>query len=276
MKPARPPSTDPPVSPTDMNDAAPDPAADQAAQAFARLKAHTERIGPVYGTEDWSVFLYALVKMQAPQTAVELGTGLGATALWVAQAMKEVGAGKLWTIDSGQDWAGILEHSPDLFTPRQRTLDFAGYMADMIAQFGLQQHLEFIGRTMPPYPVLGQKLDLLFSDFRHGPNDILEILGHFLPRMADSSSVFIDSASTSFPSYAMLELLVGQLNAGKLPAMLLRTTPVDQHEALWQQVRSSRYTLMHMVERKARVQNSTAWLKIEPVDLRPYPAAPFH
>ena len=39
---------------------------------------------------------------------------------------------------------------------------------------------------------------------------------------------------------------------------------------------SSRYTLMHMVERKARVQNSTAWLKIEPVDLRPYPAAPFH
>jgi hypothetical protein len=41
-------------------------------------------------------------------------------------------------------------------------------------------------------------------------------------------------------------------------------------------MRGSRYTLMHMVERKARVQNSTAWLKIEPVDLRPYPAAPFH
>ena len=276
MRPARQPPTDPPAPPTDMNDAAPNPAADQAAQAFTRLKAHTERIGPIYGTEDWSVFLYALVKMQAPQTAVELGTGLGATALWVAQAMKEVGAGKLWTIDSGQDWAGILGHSPELFTPRQRTLDFAGYMADLIAQFGLQQHLEFIARTMPPYPVLGQKLDLLFSDFRHGPNDILEILGHFLPGMADSSSVFIDSASTSFPSYAMLELLVAQLNAGKLPAMLLRATPVDQHEALWQQVRSSRYTLMHMVERKARVQNSTAWLKIEPVDLRPYPAAPFH
>ena len=259
-----------------MNDATPDPAADQTAQAFARLKAHTERIGPVYGTEDWSVFLYALVKMQAPQTAVELGTGLGATALWVAQAMKEVGAGKLWPIDSGQDRAGILGHSPDLFTPHQRTLNFAGCMDELIAQFGLQQHLELIGRTMPPYPVLGQKLDLLFSDFRHGPNDILEILGHFLPRMADSSSVFIDSASASFPSYAMLELLVGQLNAGKLPAMLLRATPVDQHEALWQQVRSSRYTPMHMVERKARAQNNMAWLKIEPVDLRPYPAAPLH
>jgi predicted O-methyltransferase YrrM len=246
------------------------------AQAFARLKAHTDLIGPVYGTEDWSMFLYALAKMQTPQSVVELGTGLGATALWVAQAMKEVGGGRIWTIDSGQDWAGILGHSPDLFTPAQRNMDFAAYMADVIADFGLRDHLEFIGRTMPPYPELGQKLDWLFSDFRHGPNDILEILGHFLPRMADSSSIFIDSASTSFPSYAMLELLAAQLNAGKVPAMLLRTTAPDQHEALWQQVRCSRYTLMHMVERKARVQNSTAWLKIEPADLRPYPAAPFH
>jgi len=247
-----------------------------AAQAFARLKAHTDRIGPVYGTEDWSMFLYALVKMQTPLAVLELGTGLGATALWVAQAMKEVGAGRIWTIDSGQDWSGILGHSPELFTEAQRHMDFPSYMTDVITGFGLQDHLEFIHRAMPPYPALGQKLDWLFSDFRHGPNDILEILGHFLPLMADSSSVFIDSASTSFPSYAMLELLAAQLNAGKVPGMLLRTTPPDQHEVLWQQVRRSRYTLMHMVERKARVQNSTAWLKIEPADLRPYPAAPFH
>jgi len=193
----------------------------------------------------------------------------------VAQALKEIGAGKIWTIDNGQDWPEILSHSADLFTPEQRALDFAGYMADAIARFGLEKHLEFIGRAMPPYPAMGQKLDLLFSDFRHGPNDILAILGHFLPQMAASSSVFIDSASTSFPSYALLELLVPQLIAGKVPLMLLSATPTEQQEALREQVRGSRYTLMHMVERKARVQNSTAWLKIEPVDLRPYPAAPF-
>ena len=247
-----------------------------AAEVFARLKAFSERLGPVYGTEDWPVFLYALVKMQAPLNVVELGTGLGVTALWVAQALKEIGAGKIWTIDNGQDWPEILGHSADLFTPEQRALDFAGYMADLIARFGLEKHLEFIGRAMPPYPAMGQKLDLLFSDFRHGPNDILAILGHFLPQMAASSSVFIDSASTSFPSYALLELLVPQLNGGKVPLMLLDATPAEQQEALREQVRGSRYTLMHMVERKARVQNSTAWLKIEPVDLRPYPAAPFH
>jgi predicted O-methyltransferase YrrM len=249
---------------------------ESAAEAFGQLRAFSERIGPVYGTEDWAVFLYALVKMQAPLNVLELGTGLGVTALWVAQALKEIGAGKIWTIDNGQDWLEILGHSPELFTAGQRALDFAGYMADLIGQFGLENQLEFIGRAMPPYPAMEQKLDLLFSDFRHGPNDILAILGHFLPQMAASSSVFIDSASTSFPSYALLELLVPQLNAGKVPLMLLSVTPAEQQEALREQVRSSRYTLMHMVERKARVQNSTAWLKIEPVDLRPYPAAPFH
>lgn len=139
-----------------------------AAEAWAQLKAFSDRIGPVYGTEDWPLFLYALVKMQAPLNVVELGTGLGATALWVAQAMKEIGAGRIWTIDSGQDWPEILGHSPELFTPEQRTLDFAGYMAGLLERFGLEEQLEFIERAMPPYPAMGQKLDLLFSDFRHG------------------------------------------------------------------------------------------------------------
>ena len=36
-------------------------------------------------------------------------------------------------------------------------------------------------------------IDLLFSDFRHGPSDVLAVLDHFLPRMAPRSSIFIDS-----------------------------------------------------------------------------------
>ena len=113
----------------------------------------------------WSKAAEAFGQLVRAEPGVVQGwLGLGITALWVAQA-----------------------------------LDFAGYMAELIARFGLENHLE---------------------------------------------------------------LLVPQLNAVK--------------EALREQVRNSRYTLMHMVERKARVQISTAWLKIEPVDLRPYPTAPFH
>jgi hypothetical protein len=33
-----------------------------------------------------------------------------------------------------------------------------------------------------------------------------------------------------------------------------------------------RVVLVHLTESKARVQNSTAWLKLEPVDLQPHPA----
>ena len=32
-----------------------------------------------------------------------------------------------------------------------------------------------------------------------------------------------------------------------------------------------RFTLVHLIERQAREQNSTAWIKIEPVDYLPHP-----
>jgi len=44
---------------------------------LTQLKVFSERLGPVYGTEVWPVFLYALVKMQAPLNVVELARGWG-------------------------------------------------------------------------------------------------------------------------------------------------------------------------------------------------------
>jgi predicted O-methyltransferase YrrM len=243
---------------------------------FTQLKNFTDRIGPIYGTEDWAIFLYALVKMHAPINVLELGTGLGASALWVARALQENGVGKIFTVDDGRHWPEIVKNNPELLSPAQNAMTFAEYVAALRQEFGLEDRLELIVREMPPFPVLDQKIDMLFSDFMHGPNEVLHILGHFLPNMSASSSLFIDSASTSFPSYALLEMLVGQLSAGKLPRMLLNYVSEALHESLWRQVRSSQYTLIHLVEKKKRAQNSTAWLKIQPVDLRPYPSAPFH
>lgn len=51
--------------------------AQRAAEVSTQLKVFSERLGPVYGTEDWPVFLYALVKMQAPLNVVELARGWG-------------------------------------------------------------------------------------------------------------------------------------------------------------------------------------------------------
>ncbi len=36
-------------------------------------------------------------------------------------------------------------------------------------------------------------------------------------------------------------------------------------------VAERRFRLMHLIERKSRPQNSTAWLKIEPNDYLPHP-----
>ena len=119
------------------------------------------------------------------------------------------------------------------------------------------------------YPFAGRPIDLLFSDFRHGGVSILEILGHFLPSMAPSSSIFIHSAPTFWPSYLLLEHLCSQLNAGKVPQLLQDLCSLDLSEF----VRRRRIVLVHLTERKPRKQNSAAWLKIEPVDVLPYPRA---
>lgn len=243
---------------------------------IAELKRFTDRVGHVYGTEDWSIFMYALAKMHKPMQVLELGAGVGACSLWLAQAVKENGLGHVYTVDDGRDWQKVLSTNQDVFTAEEALPGFADYLNYLRERFGLVEQLTYIPCSMPPFPLLEQPIDMLFSDFMHGPNDIIQILGTYLSRMAQASSIFIDSASTSFPSYAMLELLVPQLNQGRVPQMLMEVVPQAQRDALVETVRSRRFDLIHMTEQKRRAQNSTAWIKIQPHDLRAYPRTVFH
>jgi predicted O-methyltransferase YrrM len=243
---------------------------------IAELKLFTDRVGRIYGTEDWCMFLYALAKMHAPRHVLELGFGVGACALWLAQAMRENGAGHVYTVDDGRDWAKVLSENEEVFATDEKLAVFSDYFGYLRERFDLTKQLTHIAHSIPPFPRMDQPIDMLFSDFMHGPNDILQILGTYLGGMAASSSIFIDSASTSFPSYALLELLIPQLNQGRLPQMLLECIPEAQLEATWKMVRASRFDLIHVTEHKRRAQNSTAWIKIQPLDLRAYPRTVFH
>lgn len=254
---------------------APDAGAGQGAQ-LGELKRFTDRIGPLFGTEDFCLFLYSLVKMHRPATILEIGTGCGAAALWLAQAVQENGAGHVWTIDDGSEWSLLLQAPACPLLPEERKATHAEFFKHALDRFGLASQVTFLQRKVPPFPKIDGKIDLLFSDFLHGPNMILSLLGYFLPRMARASSVLIDSASTAFPSYALLEILVAQFNDGKVPQTLLEMTHEDDRTTVADFVRSSRFTLVHLTEAKNRRQNSTAWIKIEPVDLRPHPAAAWH
>jgi len=249
----------------------------------ATLLLLSDVIGTVFGTEDFCLFLYSLVRMQTPRTIVELGTGLGLSAFWMALAAKRNGVGHVWTVDDlelFQRNEALLDKivtnlrrvqcplplqastAQQYFHGVSKLLDLGKYLTFVQQRMDLDQKQHF-----DQYPFANETIDLLFSDFRHGPADILAILGHFLPRMSSASSVFIDSAPTAWPSYLLLEQLIIHLNSGHVPKALQDRSSAD----LTQVMKNRRIVLVHLTESKERNQNSTAWLKIEPIDLLPQP-----
>lgn len=242
----------------------------------------TDAVDVGYGTEDFSLFLYSLVRMHAPETVVELGTALGVSAFWMALAAKRNQTGHVWTVDDFELFdrrKSLIEdviaklREANVISLESSTAE--EYYSRLSRLFDLDSYLTFVKSKIAlnevghftHYPFAGKPIDLLFSDFEHGGVGILALLGHFLPCMAPSSSIFIHSAPTSWPSYLLLEQLSSQLNAGKVPKLLQDFCSVDLGEF----VRHRRVVLVHLTECKDRNQNSAAWLKIEPVDVLPHP-----
>ncbi len=248
------------------------------------------RIGGIYGSEDICMLLYCLIRRERPKNVVEIGAGLGVSAFWMAQAMKENGQGCIWTLDDGSHWedrkelhralaplAGVAPF--DALDMAQ--LDYPLYFNACTELLGLQDHLTFLdahldltdeaGFTEEKFPFLAQPIDFLSHDITRGPDDILDLLYLFLPRLSESASVFIDSASTSLTGYLVLERLVDQLNQSKVPRRFLLGQSERTRRQLCDLVANRRFRLMHLIERKSRPQNSTAWLKIEPNDYLPHP-----
>jgi predicted O-methyltransferase YrrM len=274
---------------------APNPPQDDAPkdiESLVPLLTLANKLGFVYGSDDISMLLYTLIRRERPRRIVELGTGLGVSTFWMAQALKEVGAGQIWTVDDGSHWApeGKLQRAIAYLqdqAPFDRlpaaALDYPGYIRQTGELLGLTEQIKFSNTRVDladedvlakcDYPFQGQQIDLIFADINRAPATILNVFFHFLPMMAESGSIFIDSASTSQTGFLFLEQLVAQLNQSKVPRRFLATQNPQRQRALMNQVAIRRFTLMHLVERKPRDQNSTAWIKVEPVDYLPHPTA---
>lgn len=266
----------------------------------------TEIFGEAYGTEDQALLFYSLTKMQSPLNMLELGTGFGVTAYWMAQAMKENGGGHVWSVDNGAHWALMLEKGVparlaplieclrahrrfgEIVFPKSATTPVADYwkVLDESAQvMGLQSHVTFLKGSFltgdsievsaKAYPfletALAEPIDILFADVEHSIESVLVNFSQFLPFMSDSASIFIDSASTWLPSYLTLEQTIQQLNNGKLPAIFLSGANSEKKARLLELVATRRFTLIPLVERKKRGQNGLAWIKIDPINIVPYP-----
>lgn len=235
-------------------------------EKLGEIKKLTDKIGKIYGTEDFAIYLYSIVKMTKPTTVVELGTGLGTTALWTALALEENEKGWLYTVDDGSEWDDLVkakESFKEYFHP-----NYHDYIVNLIQHFGFT-NTTFINEKINAGNL--NKIDILFSDYQHSPHAVISCLANYLGRMAENSHIFIDSASTYYPSYLVLEQLIKMLNQKNIPQTLLEMVPITQIDKFKERVEKSNFQLTHLIENKDRAQNSTACIKITPKDIFPQP-----
>lgn len=237
-------------------------------KSFMDLRELTDRIGSYYGTETRSMFLYCLIKMHKPTRVLELGTGFGISALWMARALWENGSGTVHVADRGFVFD---EKKSSLFRPDELKPTFGEYFDAMVRRHGLEDYVNFIETSFPPYPIPETELDFVFSDFKHGPANLLEILGFYLPKMASVSNFFIDSAPSLFGSYMMLQELMAMFRRGQVPELLLQRTDPAEVDKLRQFVQTHSIQAVPVTENIDRSQNSFMWLRIQPIDLMPRP-----
>ncbi|GFZ97800.1 class I SAM-dependent methyltransferase [Dyella caseinilytica] len=254
------------------------------AQNIDYLLALRDQMGPVYGSDDLCMLMYSFVKREKPKVVVELGTGLGVTAAWIAAAMRENGFGRLYTYDNGGDFrfrdvktflsglrdplnnlaelgsdAGYVDFLNALF----QGADLAGCISLGFGEIDLND-VSYVEKMLD-----GSSVDMLFSDFSHSPEVICGVMGSFLPLMSKTSSIFIDSASTYVPSFLAIERLVDFMNCQKLPEVILSKLDLDKLNIVRNLISNSFFRLIHLVENRDRAQNSTALIRIEPYNMFP-------
>ena len=229
---------------------------------FVSIKRYTDSIGSVYGTEDFSIYLYSIVKMLKPKNVVELGTGLGSTAFWAALALEENGFGRIITVDDGSEWDSVGTYVRSLVGKHYNS-DYATYINNLITSFDLK-NIHLLNEKISVINI-NEPIDILFTDFAHSVFDIVQLLAYYIPKMSSYSKIYIDSASTNYSSYCALERIVESLNHGKVPASI-KEVAVEEID-----ISSSKFYLEHIIENKDRSQNSTACITIMPEDIFCYP-----
>jgi predicted O-methyltransferase YrrM len=234
-------------------------------------------VAEMYGTESFCLFLYSLLRMEKPDVVVELGAGAGVTTCLAAQALRENDKGHLWTVDSGLDWDKLRAVCQGALGYHDEHERYAAFLARLTAGFEIQARLthvdESLGETSFFAPA--EKIDVVFADAPASDAEgCVQLLRYYLPRMQSYASIFIDRASTINHSYLLLNYFVEQLNAQKIPLHLWADQTAEHQRALRELVTHCRFSIVHLTEtsrgKRNPLQNSRAWLRIEPNDYLPH------
>lgn len=240
---------------------------------FTALKAFTDKVGPLYGTEDKGIFLYSLIKMQQATTVLELGTGLGVSALWMATAATEVQGCKFYTIDSGEQWSAwsaeaVSSLGVGVFA------NYAEYIDHIFSTYGVQQSSTFICEDiiMEEAYILsktnGTPPDFIFADFNHSIDSVAKMLTDLVPMVGAGGTIIIDSLPTYVPAYLFFTACIEALNKGYVPHRLLNLAKDMQRTSTFYE--KNTLHAFHFVENKYRDQNSCTVIKVLSKDILPY------
>jgi hypothetical protein len=236
-------------------------------------------VGELFGTENFCHFLYSLIRMDRPTVVVELGCGGAATALMVSKALHENEHGHCWTVDNGSDWK-IESVRRICQSPLGTVVDgetYAEFVRRLLEACRLPNVATLVEMNLDESTFFspGASIDMLFADAT--PSNVqgcLSLLKYYLPRVSPFSSIFIDRAVTINHAFLFLKYMIGQLNNGKIPWHLLEGLDEERRCALERLVKTCDFQLINLTESKHRkrnkVQNSRAWIKIQPVDYVPH------
>ncbi|RSV39708.1 hypothetical protein CA233_01775 [Sphingomonas sp. ABOLD] len=238
----------------------------------------TRTVAEVYGTENFCHLLHALIRMDRPTVVLELGCGGAASAFMAARALCANGHGHLWTVDNGSDWNDEFVRATCLGAAGlgDKDLTYAGFIETMIGQFDLAERFSLIEMDLDGTDFYdpGQPIDMLFADATPSHAEgCLAILKYYLPRMSPYSSIFIDRAGTINHAWMVLRFVVDCFRVGKLPHSLVSGCSDADVQAMERLVKSCEFQLVNLTETRhnkpTRMQNSRAWIKIQPIDYLP-------
>jgi hypothetical protein len=245
-----------------------------------RASAEADTVGELYGTENFCHFLYGLVRMDRPSTVVELGCGGGATAVMIGRALTENGHGHLWTVDDGSDWSvgSIRQTCQRALGELDENESYNQFIHRLLRKFDLSGAVTLVDTYLDGtrwFALENARVDMLFSDaIGCSVEGCVSTLRYYLPRISTYSSIFIDRAGTINHVWLFLRYLIDQFNIGKIPRDLIDGLDNDDSSAIERLVNGCEFQLINLTDTRHNksnwVQNSRAWIKIQPVDYRPH------
>jgi len=110
------------------------------------------------------VYLQELIKLLNPEVVVEIGSWIGVSTIYLAQAMKEQGKGKVFAIDPHQNYA---------LHRRRHLPDTEPILRENLKRFEVEEFVQVIRKTsLEALSSWVERIDLLFVDGNHLFNSV--------------------------------------------------------------------------------------------------------